>query len=124
MTLPGKVFRGSIEVIMNCKPSTACASHVGLSLLSIVVTLKSPCGLCGLPLISVQSRNTATNWISAKWWTLHSNLIKRRAIDPGTSRDKLSHRGESVVVHVRRGTPDRFEMPMHLTTFCSWELSL
>ena len=46
MTLPGKVFRGSIEVIMNCKPSTACASHVGLSLLSIVVTLKSPCGLC------------------------------------------------------------------------------
>jgi len=56
-------------------------------------------------------------WISAKWWTLHSNLTKRRAIDPSTSQDKLSHRGESVVVHVRRATADRFEMPIHLTTF-------
>ncbi len=63
-------------------------------------------------------------WISAKWSTLNSNLTKRRAIDSGLSRDKLSHRGESVVVHVRRATPDRFEMPIHLTTFCAWELSL
>ena len=121
MTLPGKVVRDSIEVIMNCKPSTACASHVGLSLLSLVMTLKSPCELCGLPLVLVLSRNTATNWITPKLWTFHSNLTKRRTLDSGTSRDKLSHRGESVVVHVRRGTPNRFEMPMHLTTFCSGE---
>lgn len=124
MTLPGKVVRGSIEVIMNCKPATACASHVGLSLLSIVVTLKSPSELCGLPLVSVLSRNTATNWILAKLWTLHSNHTKRRTLDPGTSRDKLSHRGESVVVHVKRANQGRFAMPMHLSTFCAGELSL
>ncbi len=121
MTLPGKVVRSSIEVIMNCKPSTACASHVGLSLLSIVVTSKSLSVLCGLPLVSILSRNTATNWILAKWWTLHSNLRKRRTLYPDTSRDKLSHRGKSVVVDVRRATSDRFEMPMNLTTFCAWE---
>jgi len=63
-------------------------------------------------------------WISAKWSTLNSNLTKRRTIDSGLSWDKLSHRGESVVVHVRRATPDRFEMPIHLSTFCAWELSL
>jgi len=124
MTLPGKVVRCSIEVIMNRKPSTACASHVGLSLLSVAVTLKSLRGLCGLHLVSVLSRNTATNWILAKLWTLHANLTKRRALDQGTLRDKLSQREESVVVRARRATQVRFEMPMHLSTFCAGELSL
>ena len=76
MTLPSKVFRCSIKVVMNFKPSTACACHVGLSPLSVVAELHPPRELCCSPLPWRISRKTATAHKAAKLTKLQADFLK------------------------------------------------
>ena len=76
MTLPSKVFRCSIKVVMNFKPSTACACHVGLSPLSVVAELHPPRELRCSPLPWRISRKTATAHKAAKLTKFQADFLK------------------------------------------------
>lgn len=79
MTLPGKVFRCSVEVIINGKSPTTCAHHVGLSFPSIAAEFRSPSALYGSLLLWSLSRNTATTYGTDKWMILRATFTPTRA---------------------------------------------